>query len=82
MFRFIDSIAEYLTIHPYNHPTTFTYVSVYLILISLLVFFTKFVFFPIIYFILSNSLIFIILFMWMSCWYIAEVTKYYEEYYN
>ena len=82
MLYFIDSIAIYLTIYPHRQPTKFTYISVYLFILSLFVFFTKFVFYPIIYIILSNPSIFILLFVLMSCYYFAEVTRYYEEYYN
>ena len=82
MFRFIDSFANYLTIYPHRQPTKFTYFSVYLFLISLLAFFTEFVFYPIIYLILSNPPIFILLFVFMSCYYLAEINRYYEEYYN
>jgi hypothetical protein len=78
MFYFIDLIAEYLAVCPYYKPTKLTYGLV----ISFLILFTYVFILPLILFILYNPPIFILLFMFLSCYYLAEVTRYYEEYYN
>lgn len=78
MFQFIDLIAEYVAVCPYYKPTKMTY---FLIILFLIIFSYVFIL-PLILFILYNPSIFILLFIFLSCYYLAEDNRLYGEYYN
>lgn len=75
MFQFIDICAKYIAICPYYKPTSFTY----FLIISFLILFCYAFILPLVLFILSNSWLFMILFVFFSCYYLAEINRYYEE---
>ena len=78
MLHFIDLIAEYIAVCPYYKPTKLTYGLV----ISFLIMFSYVFILPLIIFILCNPAIFILIFMFLSCYYLAEVNQSYEEYFD
>ncbi len=86
MFQFIDLIAEYVAVCPYYKPTKMTY---FLIILFLIIFSYVFILPLILFilynpsiFILYNPSIFILLFIFLSCYYLAEDNRLYGEYYN
>lgn len=82
MLRFIDACAEYVLICPYYKPTRLTYFLVVSFLILLTYVFILPILMSILIFIMAKSSLFAMTFLFLSCYYLAEINKYYEDYYN